>query len=320
MKSDAMPIDSSNEDGRPVNPVTELLRREIERRRPRSIEEANRIAAEVSQRYNRTSQRELGGMSPEQAYSLTQPGWMDKAVTLNDRLTLQDLSGSPLFQNARSLLLTVQELGAVKSTATGAFNRKFAARMFEEFAVAAPIREMTLRHNKVLNQNDVPFLELYRHLLPQAGLLLFRKGEFRLVKRTNTLLTESSAGDLFRLLFRTLFLRINLEALDRLPEAPQVQHTIGFSLYQMSRMAESWIELADIAPSLLLPTILRSLPVLSWSQDASLNYVRSRILRPLKDFGLIEYESDYPWNSPERVRKSGLFNQFIQFNLPPAIP
>ena len=314
-----MRIESNDEGSRPINPVADLLHREIERRKPGSLEEVNRIAAEVSRGYNRTAQRELGGISPEQVYALTRPGWMDEAVTLYDRISLQELSGAPLLQNARRLLLAVKELGVVKATATGAFNRKFAVQMFEAFVIPAPDRETTLRFNKVLNQGDVPFLELLRHLLPQAGLLLFRKGEFRPTKRANGLLADSAAGELIVLLFRTLFLRINLAALDRLQEAPHVQNTIGFAFYQISKRADSWIELADIAPKLFLPAVLQSLPSLSWSPDTSLRYAHMRILQPLKDFGLVEFGSEDPWKSLERVRKTTLFDQFIRFNLPPSI-
>jgi hypothetical protein len=314
-----MPLDSNYKVDRPINPLADLLLEELKRRQPRSIGHANQIAIEVTGRYNQTPQRELGGMSPDQASLISRPDWMDEAITLNVRLALDDLSGATLFQNARRLLLTIRASGVVKSTATGAFNRKFATQMFEEFVISASNREMTLRYNKVLNQNDIPYLALLRHLLPQAGLLLFRKGEFRLTKRATGLLGESTAGELFALLFRTLILRINLSALDSLPEVPQVQQTIGFAFYQIHKRADSWTELAVIVPDLFLPAVLKLLPALSWSQDVPMNYVQSRILRPLKDFGLMEYDPEHLWKSPDRVRKSRLFNQFIQFHLPPSL-
>lgn len=190
---------------------------------------------------------------------------MDESLTLNDRLSLQDLSESPLFQNARRTLLAVRELGVVKATATGSFNRKFTSQMFEEFMIAPPDREMTLRYNKVLNQTDAPFLLLLRHLLPAAGLLSYRKGEFQLTKRASTLLVDSHAGALNALLFRKFFLRINLAGFDRLPDAPQIQNTVGYAFYQISRWTDSWFDLADIAPGLFLPAVLDSLPAFSWS-------------------------------------------------------
>ncbi len=217
----------------PSHPAAELLRREIERRRPRSLEEANRIAAEVCERYNRTPQEELGGLSPMQVHALTSDDWMDRALSLNANLEVEDLAAAPLLQNARRVLAVLDELGGAKATATGAFNRKIAARMFEEFTIEEDKREFLRKYHKVFNQGDVPYLELLRHLLPQAGLLLYRKGEFRLTKRARALLAPASTGELYRLIFRTLFTRFNLAAMDRLPAAPQVQRFIGFALYQM---------------------------------------------------------------------------------------
>jgi hypothetical protein len=43
-----MSTDFSGPPGRPIDPVFEELKRAIEKRRPQSIEEANRIAAEIS--------------------------------------------------------------------------------------------------------------------------------------------------------------------------------------------------------------------------------------------------------------------------------
>jgi hypothetical protein len=319
VKESTMQIDLNDEAGRPVNPIVDLLRREIERRQPASIDEANVIAAEVSQRHNRTVQDEMGDTSPEQAHTLIRPGWMEQALALNDRISLQELAAAPLLQNARRVLLAARELGVVGATATGAFNRKFASRMFEEFEIPAIKREFTLRYNKVINQRDVPFLELFRDMLPQAGLLLFRKGVFRLTKRANGLLADSAIGELYALLFRTFFLQINLAALDGLPDASQVQDTIGFAFYQISRRADSWTEVADIAPKLFLPAVRDSLPSLPALECSAYDYARIRILRSLKDFGLLEYEPDHPWTSPERIRKSSLFDRFIRFTLPPAL-
>jgi hypothetical protein len=314
-----MRIGVNGKSDRPALPASEQLKREIQRRKPRTIEEANKIADEVRERYNRTPQVELGGVSPEEAYALTRPDWIDTALTLNDELSLEDLSEAKIFQNARRTLLVIQELGAAKATASGAFNRKFATRMFEEFVMSDNTRKSILHVNKVLNQDDVPFLTLFRHLLTKAGLLLFSKGEFRLTKKGGALLAESAAGELCVLLFRTLLLQINLGAMDGLPEAMQVQRCIGFSMYQISRKADNWISFDDLVPILFLPAIRDSLPPSTWSPDPAPSYAELRVLRPLKDFGLLEIEKKDRWGSPSRVRKTRLFDKLIQFNLPPSL-
>ena len=313
-----MRIDMKKPNDQPTNPVFDLLRTEMARRRPATLDEANRIAAEVMERYNRTPQSELLGLSPEQAHVLTRPGWMGASLALNPRISLDDVAGAALFVNARRLLMAVKIQGVLKTTATGAFNRAVAKKMFEEFDISGPSRDMIRRVCKVLNQQDVPFLELLRHLLPQAGLLLYRKKEFRLTKRGHALIVDGAAGELYALLFRTLFIRINLAALDRLPEAPQVQNTIGFAFYQIGRSADDWIALSDLTSKVFLPAVQESLPELSWA-DSAHTYAELRVLRPLRDFGLVQFEREGYGPPPERVRKSALWDRFMQFNLPPSV-
>jgi hypothetical protein len=308
---------------RPENPVADILMREIDRLQPRSIEEMNLIARDVSDRYNRTAQPEIGGLSPEQVSKLIYGDWLGSAVVLNEQLTLAELAGAPILVNGRRLLNALGQMGTAKATATGAFNRKFATQMFTEFDINTRTRESAVRLNKVFNQIDVPYLEMLRHLLPQAGLLLFRKGEFRLTKRAIGLLPENKAGELFALLFRTLLLRFNLAALDGLPEAPALQHTAGYTLYQLSKRANDWLEVPGCGMSLLLPKVVEELPELSWTPvngSASDRFCDIRMVMKFRDMGLIEYDNARSWPSPDRFRKAPLFDRFLSFNLPAAFP
>ena len=314
-----MRIDLKAEAGRPANPIVDQIRREVERRKPGSIDEMNAIAAEVSGRHNRTAQSDLGGVSPEQAHRLIRPGWMDDVIELNDKLSAQDLAAVSLFQNAIRLLQALRELAVVKATASGAFNRKFVLRMFEEFDLSAIARGVIQQRIKALNQDDLPPLRILRHLLPMAGLVLYRNGEFRLTKQGANLLADTAAGQLYVQIFRTFFLKLNLGALDGLPQADVVQTSIGYAFYQISQLAEGWSDVGDIAPKLFLPAFRESLPTCSRLESPARRYAELRILRHLKEFGLVDLEPDRLLTGPTRTRKSVLFDRFIRFNLPPLL-
>lgn len=312
-----MPYNHSGADEPRENPVIELIKQEIARSNPGSFEEVQAITARLSQDYNSRPQSDMGGTSPYQAMLLTRPGWLGGAVQLNERLTLQDLTDAPLFQNARRVLRTIQEAGAMKATAAGAFNRAFSLRMLNEFMMSDYKRQMTLAITKVINQDDVPELRHLRYLLPAAGLLLFQKSAFQLTKKGVKLLDDSKAGEMFALLFRTLCLKINLAAFDGLPDAPFVQSTMGFGFYQFGIRADDWIPLDEIAPRLFLPAVIEMLPDRFAGDERKLSrYAQLRVLRPLHYFGLAEFDEDERAYHVKRVRKSDLFDAFIRIQFP----
>ncbi len=309
----------NNGKAKPENPVFEGIKRQIANLRGATVDDVSKIVADSAKTYNRTPQAELGGLSPEQAHALTKPGWMDGAVVLNEELSLEDLENAPLFQNVRRTLLAIDELGSVKATAKGSFNRQFASQMFEEFSLTKEQREDTLRYKKIINQDDVPMLLLVRHLLHITELVTLEKGEFQLAPQTGSLLADDSEGVLYALLFRALFLRINLDAFDGLPEAPQVQKTIGFSIYQLSKISKEWINLEDIAESLFFVELLKTLVAREYSRPPAITYSEMRIVRPLHKFGLVEFTTKNSWGEIVQIRKTPLFDRFIKFNLPPAL-
>lgn len=307
---------SGQSDNGTASSLLEQLRRIFEEANPIDMEEANLIASGFMGAYNSAPQEDLGGLSPEQVYSLTRPDWLGRSVQMNDDLTHEEASKSELVHNAAVLLHAVMILGSVKATTTGAFNRKFANQMLDEMLFPEGVRESVRRVCKVVNQRDVPHLELLRHLLPAAGLLLFRKGEFRLTRKAKDLLNANRAGELYALLFQTYVTRINFAAGDWLPDAPGVQHCFGFSLYQIHRCANEWVEIADIARSLFLPAVIDQLPALSFAESDA-TYARNRIVRPLEQFALISVEREDPYKTVARIRKSPLFDRFLRFELRP---
>jgi len=298
--------------------ISEMLKAEFDRLKPKTIEEANTIAHSLQDRYNRMPQNELGGLSPEQVTVLLSHGLLDSPGTLDESLTVEDLAGVRMFHNAACLLTTLRELGPTKATATGAFNRMIAARMFERFQIDESDRRYVTTYKRIINQGDVPHLELLRHLTVVAGLVLFRHRELKITRRGETLLQPARAGELFALLFRRMFQRLNLAAFDGMPDAPIVQHHIAFALYQIGRRANDWVNVDDVAPHLFLPS---ALPLLTprFDGDPVPSYAYLRYVRWLREFGLVEVENESSFREPRRFRKTALFDRFIAFDLPPAV-
>lgn len=295
--------------------VNEQLRIELERRRPKSLEEANQICQEMTRKVNTAPQTEFGGLTPEQVFNLTRPDWVDRTLRLNEKLSVADVSGSEHFHNVRQLLATADQWGAVKATATGAFSRQFATEMMKLFVIDEVMRRYNDRKTAV-NQHDVPHLEMYRHLMPAAGLLLYRNREFRVTRKGRMLLLDDHAGELFAHMFRTVFVRMNLAAMDGLPENAHVQATVGYSICRLARMPEGWMDIEEIATDLILPAVAETLPRNSWFTDPVSSYARTRILRHLASFALVEFDKDDLLSTPEKVRKTPLFKEFISFSLP----
>jgi hypothetical protein len=310
-----MPTDRGDDSEFYPESLFESLQKMIDELQPDSLEEMNLLAGSTFEDYNNLPQADLQGMSPNQVFELTRNGWIRDALVLNEQVTLLDLASSELFRNARHTLISIQEMGVAKATATGAFNRKFATQMFSGFVIDEVRRESLTRLNKVFNQNDVPYLTLFRYLLPTAGLLSYRKGEFRVTKRGQVLTKESAAGELHALLFRTFFDKISLAAMDHLPEAPHVQHSVGFTLFQVGKWSDEWHDIEGLPEKLFLPAVLGSLPDLPWREDSGASFLEARVLRHLEDLGLLELEKTGKWGSLKRVRKTALFDMLIRFNL-----
>ena len=128
---------------------------------------------------------------------------------------------------------------------------------------------------------------------------------------------------MFALLFHTKFRVFNLAFHDRLENLPEFQQFLGFSLFRLNSLEPGLPhDLEEIAPDLMHPDLAAILPVKElaggYNMDLRLWMVRSRLLAPLVEFGLVEFEKeeDVPGlsslsNSDSRFRITPLFHQFV---------
>lgn len=262
---------------------------------------------------------ELGGLSLVEAMRLCGSDWEDAsgAVRLNEELTLAELQGAPMLLNARLFLRAVADAGSLKATAKGNLTRKFVASMLDRLHCEPGHVDSVRAVNKVINEADFWPLHIVRVIVELARLVRRTKGVFRTTKKRQALLAEEMAGALYALLFRTHFRKFNLAYLDRLAEIHSLQATVGFSLFMVGRHADQWVKPEKLAPLVLFPVAKAELATLPpwalgpWS-------VESRILRPLVSFGLLERRelpSEDRWMKPYEVRKTKLFDRFLQFDL-----
>lgn len=286
-----------------------------------SLDELNRQLAARTRAYNATPQAELGGLSPDQAASLLYGDWASQgALRLNEHLSLAELADAPLFADARTLLDFIATHGPVKETAARNLPRAAVAALVPR--LRAPWRlgsPRTADEAPARNEEDVFWLSPLRHCLLFAGLLIRRKG-LRISRRGRELMTDDRAGELYALLFRTVFRTLNLGVLSRDDRHPGLQSTVAYTFYKLRTEARTWKSSQALAESAWLESAKD--PRTEWEvfDDADYRHytLRHRVLDPLVQFGLLEdraIPTDSAWRKDIEYRVTPLFNRFMRFEI-----
>jgi hypothetical protein len=285
-----------------------------------SLGDLNRVLADRVRGYNARPQGALGGLSPDEMAILLYGDWREEgALRLTEDLPAAELSGAAILADARTLLTYVREQGPVKETAAGNLPRAVVASLLPSLRMLAqPESAVPLPPMKVVNEDDILWLSVLRHTLTFGGLLIRRKG-FRITARGRVLLAEERSGELYATLFRTLFRKLDLRALDRWGEQAGLQSTVAFSFYKLRSCAQAWSSPDTLAGSAWLETAQD--PPTEWQAahgDFRSSTFRHRVLTPLVHFGLLEERrlpSEDWWHEPVEVRVTPLFDRFLRFDL-----
>jgi hypothetical protein len=242
----------------------------------------------------------------------------DSAVRLNASLTLAELEPSRTLHDARVLLEILGREGEVRATPKGNLPRAVVAEMRERLRPLPDSRDEWYRERKQVNEEDVRAVHLTRILLMLGGLVKRRKGVYSLTRAGSRLAEPERAGELFALLFRTHFRRLNLGYLDGVAPVPSFQRAVAFSLYRFGQVGERWMTPAELKESLVLPPTRRELPP-GEHYDSLDTLLESRLLRPLEGFALAEVEvrpaEPGRWTDRHAYRRAGLFDRFLRFEL-----
>lgn len=309
----------------PSRGLPQGLRDEVERliasRDFADLDALNAELAALSHAYNRKPQAALDGLSPWQVARLIYGDWdsPDNAIALNREIPFAELQEARFLMNTRVLLNALQQPDGTKATPAGNLNRKFIGEMLDAMEWPVDYLKDLWQYNKVVNEEDVWPLHINRVVAQQAGLIRKTRGAFLLTKKGRDLCGESRAGELFALLFHSFFRKFNMAYLDRAPECPFIQETIGYSLHAFHQHASQWQAIEALVPRLYLQAVSRQIPVSSYGLEFDVFLARTRIIEPLENFGLIQcqYSKEKPVFHPEitRVRKSPLYDQFLRFDI-----
>jgi len=259
---------------------------------------------------------ELGNLSPNQVYKLIYLPWNapDYPIKFNQELKISDLKHSTFLTNATIFLQTLLELkDQDTATAKRNLNRKFVKAIFDKLVIDSDIKEDILRYNKVINEEDVFPLHLIRIVCEEAKLIQCRKKKFIVTTNGKKLLFQDNIGELFNGLFITYFRKFNIGYIDRFSDLDSIQQTIGYSLCRLGKIANEWVTIEELFDKILLPQVKEEVVKVLPSVIEPHWIVWSRIVRPLKDFGLLEcrYKENRD-REVEAVRKTVLFDRFIR--------
>jgi hypothetical protein len=243
----------------------------------------------------------------------------DSPLGINENLSFEEVSGTKVYKNACLLLSTLLEWGGVKATTTAKnLPRKFVHAVLPNMDWADVEVSECLNVLKAINEDTVWHFHIERIVLQLAGLLYRRSGWFRVTKKGAKLLREERAGELYALLFKTYYRKLNSAYVHYL-EIPTFQQTIVFSFYALSVCASTWRRTKELAPEVLLPITLNQIPRHEYWDETEWA-VRRRLLMPMENFGLLESrelneQDGSPGALRMEARKTPLFDRFISFDL-----
>ena len=280
-----------------------------------SLDELNRRLGRRVDQYNLAPQAELGGLSPEQMSRLLYEDWSGNGLLrLKSDLVPYELDTVDILHNARVVLGRLGQ-GPLKQTQAGNLARVEVMQLLPQLRVNFDA-ERFLAVSRVINEYDVQWLHVLRHVLVAGGLVMRRKG-FRITRLGRTYMPEARMGALYALLFETLFRKIDLRAIDMFDHHAGLQGTVAYSFFQLRSAAADWASPERLAEEAWLerakdpmtPSELQFGDLRPWT-------FQRRVLTPLVMFGLLEecaLPAEDKWSRPVEFRKTPLFDRFLKF-------
>ena len=236
------------------------------------------------------------------------------ALRFNEGLASQELSGSNVLADAKTLLGFVASEGPVKETAAQYLPPAVVASLLPSLRM--PTGRHAVEEREPTKEGDLLWLSPLRHTLIFGGLLVRRKG-LRITTLGRQLLVAGRTGELYAHLFRTFFRKLDLRSLDANERHPGLQSTLPYSFYKLRTAARDWSSPESLAEMAWLESAKE--PLSEWeasSVDLRFYTFLHRVLDPLVQFGLLEEHvlpSEDRWKESVEFRASPLFGQFMHF-------
>jgi len=282
-------------------------------------DELNRMMAKHLRDYNTRPQSDLGGLSPDAMHQLLYGDWVSEgALRLNEALTHEELSGAAILADARVLLEYFRDEGPVKETAAHYLPRAVVAVLLPRLRMRVRAHAMDeFPPSAHFNEADVRWLPDLRYVLIFGGLLARRKG-LRITPQGRAMLSPEREGELYALLFRTLFRKFDLRALDNGEDHAQLQGSVAYSFFRLRSVARKWTSSQVLARTAWLESAKDPLPARDALEGYDFRYFafRHRVLDPLAQFGLLECRlgpGEVWFERDIEYRCTPLFDRFLQF-------
>lgn len=262
----------------------------------------------------------LFGLTIGDVIKLLRADWTEPTslLWLDERIPREQLAGSSYCMNALRFLALTESTGGFKLTPKKNLNRESVRLLLDSGSFPEVDTGQLLRYSKVINEIDVRPLHMVHLLLRETKMVRHFKGKMLITKAGREVLAKDRAGLLQCGMFRALFQEFNLAYLDRLPDYDSVQSTIAFILYAIYRSAQEPIAAGELMEKAYTPSVAESFSQAGFARHGLLA-LYTRVLYPLKEFGLIDievigkkYERDLAQN---RVCVTPLFNAMIHFDL-----
>lgn len=284
-----------------------------------SVDEINSHLAERTHDYNATPQADLGGLSPDQMSQLLYGDWTTTgALRLNETLGLAELRDVAILADARTLLQFIEANGPIKETQAKYLPPKVVAALMPQLRLPAESR-FAAAHGEPAPRKEADHLWLsaLRQTLMFAGLIARRTG-LRVTPKGRELLVDESAGELYALVFRTLFRGLDLRYFSGSNGHPGLQSTVPYSLLKLRTAARDWQTSEVLAEQAWLESAKDPPSALDIEFEDLRHYAfRQRVLEPLVQFGLLEYRelpSERRWDLPAEYRVTPLFDRFLRIS------
>jgi len=254
-------------------------------------------------------------LEPESLEALrAKPSADNPTLRLAADLPDEAFAESAFARNALIALRRINDEFLPGLTDKGHFGRDMVAAMRE--AMSWPGMEATeqYRAGKALREGDVWELHLLHRLMELAGLITGGAVLCQLTPLGREMLEPGRRGALQALLFRHLYWHANLsELVETSPRGLPgrwPQDDIGVILWGLANVAGEW----QSVDTLRALTTVRDETVarLHWNAEGSM--FASRVLGPLRWFGLLEYHGP-PETFEVGWRKTALFDRFLSFDV-----
>lgn len=219
---------------------------------------------------------------------------VSRPLEMSSDLTPEELQGVLALERARHFLSSLEESGKIKATERGNLPRHFVRKLAEHELWQDEYTRELLDTRKVLNEKDLPAIQIMRRILESAGLIHLNPSKLQLADPAHGITSDHHAGRLYTLLLRAFLDNLHLACTRQEMEPwPELQHAVPHFLCQLKEEPRAWLSPYTLFRRLLPEELMSEMRV---NDPADLDEddrlaplcVSCMLLCPLMDFGLLE--------------------------------